>query len=58
MSLRLETLKREQERLANEMERAVDKRAVIAGKYNTVIAKSDSKELTQVGDGGSEVVIW
>jgi chromosome segregation ATPase len=49
MSLRLETLRREQERLAIEMERAVNKRATISSRYRAVptggtIAK---QELTQ-----------
>lgn len=43
MSIRLEGLKREQERLAEEMERAVLKRTVISNRYSTAgAAKADS----------------
>lgn len=52
MSLRLEALKREQERLSGEMERAVLKRAVIADRYVKAAPSSssnagESKEITQ-----------
>eukprot|EP00428_Durinskia_dybowskii_P061311 CAMPEP_0170368296 /NCGR_PEP_ID=MMETSP0117_2-20130122/7381_1 /TAXON_ID=400756 /ORGANISM="Durinskia baltica, Strain CSIRO CS-38" /LENGTH=919 /DNA_ID=CAMNT_0010622953 /DNA_START=50 /DNA_END=2809 /DNA_ORIENTATION=+ len=54
MSLRFEALKREQERLSNEMERAIDKRTTITTRYSKPkptgsSAKNNSKELTQAG---------
>ena len=52
MALRLEALKREQERLSGEMERAVLKRAIISSRYTTKTAVAvngvvDAKELSQ-----------
>jgi hypothetical protein len=53
MALRLEALKREQERLSGEMERAVLKRAIIASRYTTKAPAAsssgaiDPKELSQ-----------
>lgn len=56
MGLRLESLKREQERLADEMERAVMKRTVISTRYGKgTVSKGDgskakvTKDLTQAG---------
>jgi chromosome segregation ATPase len=54
MSLRFEALKREQERLSSEMERAIEKRTTISTRYgkpkpaNAALAKNP-KELTQAG---------
>lgn len=56
MSLRFEALKREQERLSNEMERAIEKRATIATRYSKAApltaapkASKSTKDLTVAG---------
>jgi chromosome segregation ATPase len=66
MSLRLEALKREEERLAGEMERSINKRATIASRYNSKstasmlkpgtgsvsLGKSNDKDLQSLSQAG------